>query len=53
MIGRPKLADEKKARQVNFKFPPDIIEYLNAVGKNKTQLVIDAIRKTYKIKVRK
>lgn len=48
-IGRPKKRPEERAQQFNLRLPPDIMSFL--VGKeNKSRLIIDAIRKQYKLK---
>lgn len=48
--GRKPIPEELKAKPTNFKLPVDIVAFLErqaAQGKQKTALVVNAIRKTY------
>lgn len=49
MTGRPEKHPAEKARQFNVRFPPEIHEFLDG-KKNKSKLIIEAMRKCYKIK---
>lgn len=51
-VGRPAMKDEDKAKQFNVKLPPDVRRFLTG-KENKSQLIIEAMRKYYKIKRRK
>lgn len=51
-IGRPRKRPEEKAQQFNLRLPPDVINFLTGKD-NKSKLIIEAMRKYYKIGKRK
>lgn len=51
-IGRPPKSPDERAQQFNLRLPPDVVSFLTG-KENKSKLIVEAVRKQYKIGKRK